>query len=207
MKNKIKYLFGGILILIVFILVSYILQINMDFFEDNLDKGIYGILIYIIIVIFATVIAPISAIPLLPVAVFLWGWFYAALFSVIAWTIGAVIAFILARKYGVNIVKKFVSMEKINYYEKFIPKKDLFIGIILVRMFLPVDLFSYLLGLFSKVDLKTYTIATFMGVIPFALVLSYIGSLSIMYQVVSFVFGGIGFLFLYYKFSKMRRIK
>ena len=204
MKNKNLGMLAGILILIVFILVSYFLQTNMEFFEKNLDLGIFGIFLYVFITVFATVVAPISAIPLLPVAVFLWGWFYAAILSVIAWTIGSVIAFIIARKYGISIIKKFISLDKISYYESFIPKKDLFLGIILMRIFLPVDLLSYLLGIFSKVNLRTFTLATFIGVIPFAIILSYVGSLPILYQLVSLVFGGIVFLYLYYRFIKKK---
>lgn len=205
MKNKNLGILGGILILIVFVLVSYLLQTNMNFIEENLDLGVFGVFLYVFITAFATVVAPISAIPLLPVAVFLWGWFYAGILSVIGWTIGSIIAFMVARKFGVKIVQKFVSLEKISYYENFIPKKDLFLGIVLIRIFLPVDLLSYLLGIFSKVSLKTYALATFIGVIPFAFILSYVGSLPMLYQLISLIIGGIGFLFLYYKFSK--RIK
>ena len=74
-----------------------------------------------------------------------------------------------------------------------------------MRMILPVDVLSYLLGLFSKVDLKTYTLATFIGVIPFAFILSYIGSLSFAYQLFSLFFGGIIFLILFYKFKKTKK--
>jgi uncharacterized membrane protein YdjX (TVP38/TMEM64 family) len=205
MKNKNLGILGGILILIVFVLVSYLLQTNMNFIEENLNLGLFGVFLYVFITAFATVVAPISAIPLLPVAVLLWGWFYAGILSIIGWTIGSVIAFLIGRKLGVKIVNRFVSLEKISYYESFIPKKDLFLGIILIRIFLPVDLLSYLLGIFSKVSLRTYALATFIGVIPFAFILSYVGSLPILYQVFSLVIGGIAFLFLYYKFSK--RIK
>lgn len=200
-NNKFEIL-GGILVLTIFILISYFLQMNLELIENNLDIGLLGIFLYIFITAFATVVAPISAIPLLPVAVILWGWANAAMFSIIGWTIGSVIAFIIARKYGVKIVKRFVSLEKIRYYEKFIPQKDLFIGIILIRIFLPVDLLSYLLGIFSKVNLKTYAVATFIGVTPFAFILSYVGSLPILYQALSFVIGGIAFLMLYYRFNK-----
>jgi uncharacterized membrane protein YdjX (TVP38/TMEM64 family) len=165
MKNNGLGIIGGISVLVIFILVSYLLQTNMDFVKKNLDLGIFGVFLYVFITAFATVVAPISAIPLLPVAVFLWGWFYAGILSVIGWTIGSVIAFIIGRKFGIKIVRKFVSLDKINYYESFIPKKDLFLGIILIRIFLPVDLLSYLLGIFSKVSLRTYALATFIGVI------------------------------------------
>lgn len=201
-KNNLLEIFGVILILFLFILISYLLQTNLDFVKNNLDFGIYGILFYVLITIFSTVIAPVSAIPLLPVAVALWGWYNAAILSIIGWTIGSIIAFLIARKFGIKIVQKFIPIEKISYYESFIPKKDLFLGIILIRIILPVDILSYLLGIFSKVDLKTYTLATFIGVMPFAFILAYLGSLSILFQLVFLFIGGIFFIILYYKISK-----
>lgn len=201
-KKKYLEIFFGILAISVFVLISYILQTNLSYFEERLDFGFLGILIYILIGIFATVFAPLSSLPLLPVAVFIWGWFLAGVFSVISWTIGSIIAFIIARKYGVKIVKKFISVEKIAYYEQFIPKKDLFISIILLRVFFPADIVSYVLGVFSKVDFKTYSLATFLGIISFAFILSYIGSFPTTYQIVSLIVGGVLFSILYYKISK-----
>jgi uncharacterized membrane protein YdjX (TVP38/TMEM64 family) len=201
MKKDFKLIIGTIVTILLFIFISYILQTNMNYFEEKLNLGIYGIIIYFLITILATVLGPISALPLLPVAVFLWGWKYAAALSVIGWTLGSTIAFIIARKYGINIVKKFVSLEKIREYESFIPQKDIFLGIILIRMVLPVDLLSYLLGIFSRVKLSTYVLATFIGLIPFAIILSYIGSKPLEYQIISFIIGTVGFLFLYYRMS------
>ena len=209
MKNKknIKLIIIGIIVLLLFVSISFILQTNINYFKQKLDLGIYGVIIYLLITIIATVLGPISALPLLPVAVFLWGWKNAALISVIGWTIGSTIAFIIARKYGIEIVKKFISIDKIRYYENFIPEKDIFLGIILIRMFLPVDLLSYLLGIFSKVKLLTYVLATFIGLIPFAIILSYVGSKPLEYQIISFIIGGIGFFLLYHRISKFIETK
>ena len=207
-KNKnLKEIISLVLLVLFFILVSYIVQTNMSFIENNLDSGFVGIFIYIFITTFATVIAPISAIPILPLAVFLFGWEFAAIYSVIGWWIGSNIAFILARKYGVNIVRKFVPIEKITKYENYIPKKDLFLSIIIIRIFLPVDVLSYILGLFSKVDLKIYSLATFIGLIPFAIILSYLGTFPIKYQLLFFIIGIIFFGYLYYKIDKKLRNK
>ncbi len=202
MKNYLKLSLGGILVLIVFILVSYLLQIYSDSFEHLMNVGIPGMIIYVSIAIFATVVAPVSAMPLLPVAVYLWGPITAALLSIIGWTTGAVIAFLIARVYGVKLVKNFIPLEKIQYYENFIPKSQEFLGIVAMRLFLPVDILSYLLGLFSKIDVYTYTLATIIGVTPFAFVFAYIGTMPISFQIFSFIIGGIIFMIMFYFYFK-----
>jgi uncharacterized membrane protein YdjX (TVP38/TMEM64 family) len=203
-KNYQKFLgiLGAVSIILLFIIISYILQTNSQLIENYLDKGIIGIILYLLITTFATVIAPISAVPLLPVAVFLWGWVFAAILSIIGWTLGSVIAFLLARKFGLPIVKKFVPINKISEYENYVPKEKIFISIIIMRIFLPVDILSYLLGLFSKIKLSTYALATIIGITPFAFLIAYIGKLPIQYQITSLLLGGIILLFIMLKYHK-----
>jgi uncharacterized membrane protein YdjX (TVP38/TMEM64 family) len=203
-KNHQKFLgiLGAVSIILLFILISYILQTNPQLIENYLNKGIIGILLYIFITTFATVIAPISAVPLLPVAVFLWGWIFAAILSIIGWTLGSIIAFLLARKFGLPIVKKFVPIKKISEYENYVPKEKIFISIIIIRIFLPVDILSYILGLFSKIKLSTYILATIIGITPFAFLLAYIGKLPIQYQITSLLLGGILLLFIMLKYHQ-----
>lgn len=201
-NNKFKIISSTFFFIIIFIIFSYYLKLNEEFFKNNLDSGILGISIYIFITIFATVVAPFSAIPFLPIAVLLWGPFLTAVFSIISWTIGSVLAFIISRKYGLKIISKFIDTKKIEEYQSYIPKKDLFYGIIIMRIFLPVDVLSYILGIFSKVDLKTYSLATFLGVIPFGFFLTYLGSFNLIGQIIFGIFGIILFTVLYYKVFK-----
>jgi uncharacterized membrane protein YdjX (TVP38/TMEM64 family) len=65
-------------------------------------------------------------------------------------------------------------------------------------MFLPSDLLSYALGLFSSVKLRTFAFATFIGFIPLALIFSYLGVLPPIYQVIGFVVLGLVIILLYF---------
>jgi len=186
MNSKTKSFLGIITILILFFLSSYFVRTNIDFLKDLIGNNIYGILAYFIIIIIAIVIAPIGMVPLIPVASNIYGWFLAGVITIIGWTIGAIIVFFLCRVYGVNLIKRFISLKEINKFESKIPKENLFIDLILLRMIIPIDILSYALGLLSKVDFKTYTLTTFIGVIPFAFVFSYLGTMPFWYQ-----FGGI----------------
>src|SRR3989344_5624435 len=111
LDNK-KYVFEILFILFLFILFSFIVHRNIDFISSLFDTP-FGMLVYIFIVILAVVIAPVSALPLLPVASQLWGWFLAGIFGIIGWTIGGLIAFEISRKYGVPLVKTLACLNDI----------------------------------------------------------------------------------------------
>lgn len=112
------------------------------------------------------------------------GVFIAGLLSIIGWTIGSMIAFLLARKYGVSLIKKFIPLNKINKLEQKIPKENVFWGIVFLRMIIPVDILSYALGLFSKIKFKRFTLATLIGVSPFAFIWASLGIVPFVLQIV-----------------------
>lgn len=146
-----------------------------------------GMVLYVGIAIVATVLAPLSAIPLIPIATALWGWQMTAFLSVVGWVIGAQIAFGIARRYGAPIVARFVSMERIRAWEKYVPQHNVFMTIVILRMLVPVDILSYALGLFSRIQPMSYFFATLIGVTPGALYFAYVGSLPVRFQLAAFV--------------------
>ncbi|MCR4323118.1 MAG: VTT domain-containing protein [Candidatus Azambacteria bacterium] len=178
-KELINYLVGFAVIAAMFIVVSGIVALN----EKELKAFIYhheigGALAYIILGIVATVIAPLSALPFLPIVSLLYGWFWAAIFSIISWSIGSLIAFWIARKYGKRIVRRFVSLERVEKIEARIPKEQFFWTIVLLRIVIPVDALSYALGLFSTITTREYIFATVIGITPFAFVWAYFGTMT-----------------------------
>ena len=182
-SEKTKSFLGIFIILILFVLSSYIVRTNIEFFNSLIGNNIYGIFIYILITIIAIVIAPISMTPLIPIVSNVFGWIFGAILTFIGWSIGSFIVFFLCRKYGVDLIKKLISLKHINKIESKIPKENLFFDIVLLRMIIPVDILSYALGLFSKVNFKTYALATMIGIIPFTIVFSYLGTMPLWYQV------------------------
>jgi len=185
MKEKTKAALGVIIIILLFLLSAYIGQTNFLNINEFLDRGILGRLVYVFITITATVIAPLTALPLLPIVSNAWGWFTAAVLTIIGWTIGSLIAFIIARRYGIPLIKKFISLKTIEKYEKLIPEENVFWTIVFLRMSIPVDLLSYALGLFSKIKTGKYILATIIGVAPFAFIISYVGTFPFYYQLIA----------------------
>ncbi len=204
MNPKTKSLVAILIIIVVFILSSYFAQKNQDKLEILINTGISGLLLYIFVVVIAEVIAPITAMPLLPIVSNTWGWLTAAITSIIGWTLGAWIAFAIARKYGVPLVKKFIPLKKLEKIEKRIPQKHLFWGVVFLRISIPVDILSYTLGLFTKMKTYPYLIATLIGVTPFAFIFAYAGTLPIGYQIIAAAIAAAIFLISYFIFRKKK---
>ncbi len=209
-NNRIKPLIEILAVISLFMFFSYLIQKNIGLFRLLIDNSLISMFLYIFIVIIAVVIAPVSAMPLLPVASNLWGWFTAAILSIIGWTIGGLIAFAIARKYGIPLVKKFIPLNKIEHAEALVPKQNIFWSIVFLRMVIPVDLLSYALGLFSKISYQRYILTTIIGVLPFGLVFSYLGKMPFYYQLIALLIALLIFLtgwFIAIKYNQKNKSK
>jgi len=175
------------LIVLLFLLSSYFSTEYQSEIQNYIGNGSFGVFLYIIVNILAVVIAPFSTLPLIPIASSMWGWFLAGIYSILAWTIGAQIAFYISRIFGKKLVYKIVSAQKIEEIEKRIPENNAFWSLVLLRMIVPVDILSYAVGLFSKIRAKTFLGATFIGVMPFAFIFAYVGTLSSKIQIIIFI--------------------
>lgn len=186
-KEKIKYVIPIIFIIIIFILASYISQNNLDFLTKYIKGNVLGIIIYIAILIVSAVIAPIDLVFLMPVASAAWGVVPAALLSLIGWTLGSSIVFFLCRRYGVQLIKKLLPLEKINKYERIMPKKNVFLSIIFLRIAMPIDIISYAIGLLTKIRFAPFFFSTLIGFTPLAFFLAYVGTLPMEMQIIGII--------------------
>ncbi len=183
-KSKLYTALSLILIITAFILFSYFIQTKSDFFNNLIANNFLGILIYILLNIIAVVFAPITVLPLIVVATGLWGWTNAAIITILGWTIGSILAFLIARKFGVPLVRRFISLEKIYKLEDKFSVGNNFWSVLLLRIIIPVDILSYALGLFSKIKLLPYSLATIIGITPFAFIFAYLGTVPFIYQII-----------------------
>lgn len=197
-NNQTKKFTGIFVIVFLFVCTSVFAQFYGDeiLILNGAGRGL-SMATYVLSSVVATIIAPISTMPLIPIAVHLWGWFTAAILSIIGWLVGAQIAFTLSRYFGKPLIQKIFSLEKLQTFENRFSDKNLFVSIIFLRMLIPVDILSYALGLFSKIKTTPFFFATLIGVTPFAFIFAYVGSFSIKFQFLFFV-GVIVFLGLIY---------
>lgn len=157
------------------------------FIEQN---PFWGAFLYIVLNILDAVLAPGATLPLIPVAAHAWGRVLAALITTAGWTAGSLIAFLIARRWGYPIVKKLTSIQRLRQMERYIPE-DLFWSIVLLRLVLPMDVMSYVLGLLTDIGWPKYVAATAMGLTPSAFVLAYLGKLPNAYEIIAFGIGAV----------------
>ena len=193
-RQKIKAIIELIIVVLLFIIFSVIIQANLPFLKLIIGKNIFSMGLYIFLLILAVVFAPLTLDPLIPLASNLWGWPLAGLLTLSGWLIGSMVAFEIARDYGTKLIGKFVSIDQLNRIESFIPEKNLFWGIVLLRIAIPIDIVSYALGLFSNISRTKYFFATLIGLIPAAFILAYIGALRLIFQIMFFLLIGNIFL-------------
>lgn len=175
--------------------VSFFWDTPVVFMEHYIgDHRALGAILFCILMIAATVVAPVAVLPMVPIISPVLGPFTTGLISVIGWTIGAVIAFLIARYAGRPILERFVSLETIQKYESLMPRETRFFSIVLLRMLVPVDILSYAIGFFSTVGLLEYTLATLIGVSYFSFAFAYLGQAAIEQNMALFLFIGVGSL-------------
>jgi uncharacterized membrane protein YdjX (TVP38/TMEM64 family) len=168
----------------VLIAAVVVVRANDDAIKRFIDqKPFWGVFLYIALNIIDAVIAPGATLPLIPVAVQVWKPVPAAIVTTIGWTAGSLIAFLIARQWGYPIVKKLTSPERVKRLKKYIPE-DLFWSIVLLRLVMPMDVMSYVLGLFTDISWAKYALATALGLTPSAFVLAYVGKLSNAYELI-----------------------
>ena len=206
-KETYKQWIPLVFVIVLFVLISYFTQQNTQAIKKIISSGgSLGIFIYILITIIAIVAAPLTSIPLIPLVVQVWGIFLTSIFSIIGWTIGSLGAFWVARTFGVSIVSKIESLEKILVIAKKIPEKKTFWYMIFLRMTIPVDILSYALGLFTNVSWKMFFITTFLGVIPVTFLFAYVGALPIKMQI-PLMGAGVVLIIFFFFFQSRRNIK
>lgn len=173
-------------LVLLYVLASYFAGIYSEGLEKSVFlKGPYGWISYTAITALAVFVAPVSTLPLMPFAVKIWGPLPTALMSIFGWTLGASMVFYVSRKFGKKIIRKFFDIKRIEKVADAFPKKNLFFLVVIARIVLPVDVLSYALGLFTNMKTFSYIMATFLGVVPFAVVFVYLTEIPIVYQLIA----------------------
>ncbi len=170
--------FIGFAIACMIILYAFDVIDNIDI-EATSDAvralGIWGMILYVI----AYTIRPLFFFPATLLTLFggyTFGPFLGTGLDIIGAGSGAVLAFLVARYLGREKIERFVKGKKIERFDKSI-KKNGFMVVLYLRLIplIPFDSINYSLGL-SSIKLKPYMAATYLGIIPGAFVLNYIGS-------------------------------
>lgn len=170
----------ALIFLILFVVTMLALSFNHSFLDVLTTRintnSIGNATMFVFLLVVATVIAPLTVLPLIPVASLIFGALQTSLLSIAGWTIGAVISFLLARLFGKRALRLFISLEAIERLEEKIGSRAEFWYLVCLRMILPVDVLSYAFGFISKISFSSYFLATLIGVTPFSFIFAYGGS-------------------------------
>ncbi|NEP17647.1 MAG: TVP38/TMEM64 family protein [Leptolyngbya sp. SIO4C1] len=139
------------------------------------QAGEWGPPIYIVIIALSVVVSQIPGAPLAVVAGAIWDPLLAGIYTVIGGFGGALIAYSLGKAMGQSIVKA-ITGRSLRFSTE---RGETYLGwLIFATRLLPVfsfDLISYGAGI-TGLSLPVYASATFLGMIPSTLLLTYLGS-------------------------------
>lgn len=195
-RLDIRTILGGLLLIAVFVFASHVALMNKALISTVVLKGGWwaGALFVLISATFIVFVIPLDIAFLIPIGVQAWGPLTTGLLSITGWTLGGSVAFGIARLYGRKFVARIIGEANVERARAQVPQTGLFWSVTFLRMMLPVDLFSYALGLFAPISWPAFTLATAIGVTPFAFYFAYVGALGPLYQVlaiaVAFIFAG-----------------
>ncbi|MCK5061704.1 VTT domain-containing protein [Candidatus Parcubacteria bacterium] len=191
------------LTIILFVVISYFSKKYAALLgSSELILGPAGEILYILIMATAVIIAPLETLPLLPIAAILWGPNQAAILTSIGWTIGSLIAFTLARKFGRKFVYRISDKYHIKEWAEMIKPRNRFWLVAFARFVLPIDIISYAVGLFTRMHWGAYLAATLIGIIPFAYLFTYGSQLRVEIQTLIAIIAASLVIF---RYNKIRR--
>jgi uncharacterized membrane protein YdjX (TVP38/TMEM64 family) len=195
MRAKLKKFFrkNWLILFIIIILLSWFAYsyfsygIVYDTANSDVDEvvefiqsfGIWAWLIFILLIILEVVLAPIPPLVLYVAGGFLFGAFLGGILTLIGNLIGAGIDYLLAKKYGRNIVVKKVNKKIREKFDKFSEKYGGFaIFLLRINPVTTTDLVSYLAGL-TRIKFWNFLLWTGLGLAPMIFLQTYLGEVFI----------------------------
>ncbi len=141
--------------------------------------GILAVIIFLLLVILEVILAPIPPFVLYVAGGIIFGAFLGGTITLLGNVLGAVFAFLIARKFGRNLVEKKVNKKLRERFDNFSKKYGGW-ALFLIRLnpFTTSDLFSYLAGL-TNMRLRTLVISTGLGLIPLIYIQTYLGDIFV----------------------------
>ena len=186
------------------------LKILRHFFVDG--HYFESSFIYFALVVVSTIFSPITVAPIIPFVGKVFGSLHAFVVTFAGVFTGSFISFWVARKFGREVVLKFFSKTNLMRLEKRIPRNLNFLDILFFRFFTAPDGLSYFLGLYSKLSIWKYCVATLVGLFPIVFILTFgpegIGSGNkIMFFFLLVAVFIIIFSYLFNKFLLLKKVK
>lgn len=186
-----------LLVLIMLLSLAGIVEIPEWAYTFAHEHAYLGGIIFAGLMFVATIIAPITLLPAVPMIAPILGPFITALACWSGWTLGAIVSFWIARHGGRPLIARLINLKELERFEQRIPNASHFYIILALRLVLPVDILSYSLGLFSTVSMRTYALASGLGILWFSFAFSYLGYATFEKNTVLFALYGVASLIIF----------
>jgi uncharacterized membrane protein YdjX (TVP38/TMEM64 family) len=128
-----------------------------------------AMVLFVLTSVVAVLLPMLSNLPLVPFAALAWGPWWTAGLLLGGWIVGATLSFVLGRRIGDIILRRFPSVRRHADIDRLIHPRHRLLSLVMLRMTFPVDVLSYALGLFSRTT-RAWDVAlsTALGGAPFA---------------------------------------
>jgi uncharacterized membrane protein YdjX (TVP38/TMEM64 family) len=172
----------------------------VPYFENMArHNSLLSVAVFISLGALSTMISSFSSVPLVPIAVIVWGILPTALFLFIGWIIGDVLSYFIGYWAGNPILKRFISLENIEYYRRKIPPNAEFKLIFFFIMSMPSEVPNYTLGTL-RYNFLRYFLIIGLGELIFAYFTAYAGQALLEKNLLLFA-GTIALLISFFSYS------
>lgn len=176
------------------------------YFENITHQhAVLSVLVFIGLGILSTMISSFTSIPLVPVAVLVWGSALTALYLCIGWLLGDIFSYYIGYFAGNPFIKRFLPYEEIRYYLKRIPPNAEFKLILLFILSMPAEIPGYTIGAL-RYKFGKYIVATTINEIFYSALVAYGFTALVQKNNILFfaylAFGIVLFGYMFYLFQK-----
>ncbi|MDO8582491.1 MAG: VTT domain-containing protein [bacterium] len=132
----------------------------------------------------AIVVAPLPGQPVAFMSMAVMPWWHAWAANFIGADMGAVVAFLIARKFREPVAERFTGLHDLHKFEAALSGRTRFWGFLGLRFVAAgaLDFFSYAAGL-TKISFRVFLLATVLADIPISLAFFYFGGMAAQYGV------------------------
>ena len=137
----------------------------------------------------AIVVAPLPGLPVAFMSMTVMPWWQAWLANLAGADIGAIVAFLIARKLRAPVAARFAGLANIHKFEEALSGRTRFWGFLGLRLAAAsaLDFFSYAAGL-TKISFPVFVLATVLADIPITFAFFYFGGMAARYGVYFMLF-------------------
>lgn len=152
-----------------------------------------------IVVIFfrfiGVVLAPLPGSPVGLASIAVLPWWQAWIYNLIGVMSGAIVAFLISRKFRERAVGRFASLREVHKWQEKIPKHRQFWTITFFRFtsIFAFDFVSYAMGL-TRISFRMFLFTSLIAEIPWSFTLYYLGGASVRYSIYLFILGVLIFI-------------